>query len=258
MVSCRECGAQVPDIAGPTHDYVPSAPGCWAAFGQVQADALTRFGSPRRHGTVVDCYMAQHPGDGYERRSRQSPVVHLVALSLLIEHGIEGKGTFVRLARLLERRPNFQPLAPRADRGRLTILNTAKSAPMPRTTRVAPKPGPVRSGERGCTSRTRSGTSSAPCYDRTRHSQHRKSIPLWAGILIGGYLLAKPGMAAREAAATAALQQTQAAAAAWPGCEGQIRSRCCAEPDEAGPWPVVDDVDGNHGAVKRTSGVRNL
>ena len=91
MVSCRECGAQVPDIAGPTHDYVPSAPGCWAAFGQVQADALTRFGSPRRHGTVVDCYMAQHPGDGYERRSRQSPIVHLVALSLLIEHGIEGR-----------------------------------------------------------------------------------------------------------------------------------------------------------------------
>ena len=40
------------------------------------------------------------------------------------------------------------------------------------------------------------------------------TIPLWAGILIGGYLLAKPGMAAREAAATAALQQTQATAVA--------------------------------------------
>ena len=49
---------------------------------------------------MVDCYVAQHPGDGYERRSRQSPNVHLVALSLLFEHGIEGKGTFVRLARL--------------------------------------------------------------------------------------------------------------------------------------------------------------
>ena len=128
MVSCRECGAQVPDIAGPTHDYVPSAPGCWAAFGQVQADALTRFGSPRRHGTVVDCYMAQHPGDGYERRSRQSPIVHLLALSLLIEHGIDGRGAFVRMARLLELRPNFQPLAPRTDRGRLTILDMRNCA----------------------------------------------------------------------------------------------------------------------------------
>ena len=67
--------------------------------------------------------MAQHPGDGYERRSRQSPIVHLVALSLLIEHGIDGKGTFVRLARLLARQANFQPLAPRAELGRLTILD---------------------------------------------------------------------------------------------------------------------------------------
>ena len=103
MVSCRDCGALVPDISGPTHVYVPSAPGCWAACGQVQADALIRIGSPRRHGTVVDCYMAQHPGDGYERRSRQSPIVHLVAFSLLIEHGIDGKGTFVRMSRLLAR-----------------------------------------------------------------------------------------------------------------------------------------------------------
>ena len=42
-------------------------------------------------------------------------------------------------------------------------------------------------------------------------------IPLWAGILIGGYLLAEPGMAAREASATAVLQQTQAAAVAVAG-----------------------------------------
>jgi hypothetical protein len=88
-----------------------------------KADALTRFGSPRRHGTVVDCYMAQHPGDGSERRSRQSAIVHLVALSLLIEHGIDGKGMFVRMARLLARHSNFQPLAPRAELGRLTILD---------------------------------------------------------------------------------------------------------------------------------------
>ena len=37
------------------------------------------------------------------------------------------------------------------------------------------------------------------------------TVPLWAGRLIGGYLLAKPGMA-REAAAKCGLQQTQAAA----------------------------------------------
>ena len=38
---------------------------------------------------------------------RQSPIVHLVAQCLFIEHGIEGRGTFLRLALLLERRPKF-------------------------------------------------------------------------------------------------------------------------------------------------------
>ena len=33
--------------------------------------------------------------------------MHLVALCLFIEHGIEGRGTFLRLALLLERRPKF-------------------------------------------------------------------------------------------------------------------------------------------------------
>jgi AAT family amino acid transporter len=33
------------------------------------------------------------------------------------------------------------------------------------------------------------------------------TVPAWAAVLIGGYLLARPGMAAREAAAATALQQ---------------------------------------------------
>ncbi len=90
------------------------------AFGEVQVDSLTRVGSTGRRGTVVDCYLAQHPADGSERRSRQSPIVHLVALCLFIEHGIEGRGTFLRLALLLERRPNFRTLGPCHDLGRLT------------------------------------------------------------------------------------------------------------------------------------------
>jgi Family of unknown function (DUF5946) len=169
LVSCRECGAHVPDIGGSTHDYVPSAPGCWASFGEIQADALTRFGTPRRHGTVVDCYMAQHPGDGSDRRSRQSPIVHLVALSLLIEHGIDGKGAFVRMARLLERRPNFQPLVPRADRGRLTILDMRNCVDAEEYAGRAETWVQEIWRTWARTSRTKSGTSSACCYDRTRY-----------------------------------------------------------------------------------------
>ena len=101
---------------------------------------------------MVDCYMAQHPGDGSERRSRQSPIVHLVALRLFIEHGIEGRGTFLRLARLLERRPNFRALGPRHNRGRLGVGSpflAMRNWAMRTTTRAAPKPGHTRSGEHG-------------------------------------------------------------------------------------------------------------
>ena len=88
----------------------PFCAGMLGAFGEVQVDALTRVGSPVRRGTVVDCYLAQQssiPGIGANGASQQSPIVHLVALCLFIEHCIEGRGTFLRLALLLERRPKF-------------------------------------------------------------------------------------------------------------------------------------------------------
>jgi hypothetical protein len=69
--TCAQCGAAVPDIAGPVHKYVPSAPDCWQLFGQIQADEAVRFGYPPAHRLVVDAYMAQHPGDGEDRPDRQ-------------------------------------------------------------------------------------------------------------------------------------------------------------------------------------------
>ena len=53
-ISCRQCGALVPDVSGPVHKYVPSGPGCWQTFGQVQADESLRFGYPPAHRIVVD------------------------------------------------------------------------------------------------------------------------------------------------------------------------------------------------------------
>ena len=44
---------------------------CWQTFGQVQADEALRFGYPPAHRLVVDAYMAQHPGNGSDRRDRQ-------------------------------------------------------------------------------------------------------------------------------------------------------------------------------------------
>jgi hypothetical protein len=136
----------------------PFRAGMLGAFGQVQVDALTRVGSPVRRGTVVDCYMAQQssiPGIGANDFSRQSPIVHLVALCLFIEHGIEGRGTFLRLALLLERRPNFRALGPGHDRGQLGVGSPfleMRNWAMRTSTRAAPKPEHRRYGENGRTS----------------------------------------------------------------------------------------------------------
>ena len=51
-------------------------------FGELQADELSRFGYRGVHRLVVDAYMAQHPGDGGDRRDRQSVFVHLVGCAL--------------------------------------------------------------------------------------------------------------------------------------------------------------------------------
>jgi len=109
-VSCPQCGAVVPDIDGPTHAYVPSAPGCWAAFGALRADEMLRFAGSEANNLVVDTYMAQHPGDGLDRRDRQSVFVHLVSLCAVLEEGAS---------------PSRSPEVLRAVLARRTVLSVA-------------------------------------------------------------------------------------------------------------------------------------
>lgn len=85
LIACPRCGARTPDIAGPTHPYMVSSPGCWRAFTELQADELTRFGYPPAHGLAVDAYAATHGGEGSQRRDRQSVCLHLMAICLLLE-----------------------------------------------------------------------------------------------------------------------------------------------------------------------------
>lgn len=79
---CIGCGGAVPDIAGPTHSYMRSSPGCWATYGEVCARV---FGTEGRasDGRHVDCYAVQHPGGAeHDSRQRSSVAVHLTALCL--------------------------------------------------------------------------------------------------------------------------------------------------------------------------------
>lgn len=125
---CPGCHALVPDVEGPVHPYVPSAPGCWRAFGEVQADESLRFGYPRAHRLVVDAYMAQHPGDGRDRRDRQSVFVHLVALCALLERGMPPTVVTRKLGRLTGGHVDFPHLCRAAGPGEVTVLDLVGAA----------------------------------------------------------------------------------------------------------------------------------
>jgi hypothetical protein len=122
VCTCDGCGAVVADIDGPVHAYVPSAPGCWRAFGEVQADEAARFGYPPAHRLVVDAYMAQHPGHGQDRRDRQSVFVHLVALGAVLENDVPPQRATLLLRPVLTGRADF-PVLQRSGAGEVTVLH---------------------------------------------------------------------------------------------------------------------------------------
>ena len=126
-VSCPQCGAVVPDIGGPTHAYVPSAPGCWAAFGALRADEMLRFPGSEANNLVVDTYMTQHPGDGSDRRDRQSVFVHLVSLCAVIERGASPTRSPEVLRAVLARQMEFPVIRRARGSGDLTVLSATDS-----------------------------------------------------------------------------------------------------------------------------------
>lgn len=129
QTKCPGCGALVPDIDGPVHKYVPSAPGCWLTFGEVQADEAQRFRYPPAHRMVVDAYMAQHPGDASDRRDRQSVFVHLVGLCAVLEHDIAHPYVTKLLGRVLRHRQGAFPILARTEGpGTLTVLHMIGAA----------------------------------------------------------------------------------------------------------------------------------
>ncbi len=126
-VSCPQCGAVVPDIDGPVHGYVPSAPGCWAAFGALRADEADRFPGSEVNNLVVDAYMAQHPGDGTDRRDRQSVFVHLVSLCAVIERDASPSRSPLVLRAVVDRKEAFPVLRRVRGPGDLTVLDASEA-----------------------------------------------------------------------------------------------------------------------------------
>ncbi len=83
---CFACGGLFPPTDGPTHKYMLSSPGCWAAYGAVLAreyENAVLFGAV--HLLTVGAYALQHPADAKERRAVQSVWVHYASLYLVFE-----------------------------------------------------------------------------------------------------------------------------------------------------------------------------
>jgi hypothetical protein len=76
----------VPDTDGPTHAYMPAAPGCWALYGEVLAREYEERAWAAGHRLAVDAYAVEHAGSP-DRRNRQSAVIHLMSLCLILERG---------------------------------------------------------------------------------------------------------------------------------------------------------------------------
>jgi hypothetical protein len=120
LVACVGCGALVPDIDGPTHPYIGASPGCWQAYGELQAKTYNEAGIPPILGLAVDVYAVQHPGVP-GRRSSQSVAVHLMVLCLVLDRGAPPERAF-RARRHFTHRA-YSWLEPPASPGVVTVLD---------------------------------------------------------------------------------------------------------------------------------------
>lgn len=141
------CGSRVPVEQGPTHAYLRAAPACWRRYGELTVQLRERDGVDDLLSTHVDCFAAQHvDGADVDLRQRRSVAVHLVALSLHLEHGTTGRA----LSRARQRTsavvlPAFGLdewpwLEPPARLGRVTVadLHAASADELPALARAWP------------------------------------------------------------------------------------------------------------------------
>ncbi len=121
-MKCPGCGGEFAALDGPTHRYMESSPGCWAAYGEVLAREYANPALLEVHRLSVDAYAAQHPGRP-SPQTVQSVAMHLVRLILQIERGVRGERANDVMAKLREHRREFTWLEPPPSRGKLTVAH---------------------------------------------------------------------------------------------------------------------------------------
>lgn len=122
LLQCMWCKGQFPDTNGPTHEYMESTPGCWAAFGRVLAREYEDQRFFGVHRLTVDAYAVQHPGVP-SRQSIQSVGVHLVRLCLFLEHQLTPEKANAAMLLAAKHKAQYHWLEPPASLGALTIAD---------------------------------------------------------------------------------------------------------------------------------------
>lgn len=123
-IVCVGCGALVPDIDAPTHRYIGASPGCWQAYGELQAAGYSADSPFSPHRLAVDIYAAQHPGVP-GKQSSQSVACHLFILCLVLERNVDPSFATRAITQFLDKykEGGFQWMEPPASLGPLTVLD---------------------------------------------------------------------------------------------------------------------------------------
>lgn len=126
---CPGCGGLFDDVPGPTHRYLESSPGCWAAYGEVLVREYSDPAYYRIHRLSVDAYAVQHPGRP-SPQCIQSVAVHLISLCLVLERNVDVQRATRAMQTAVKTKGRFVWLAPPASLGAVTVadVRTAKDA----------------------------------------------------------------------------------------------------------------------------------
>ena len=119
---CPGCGGAFPIMAGPTHRYMESSPGCWAAYGVVLAREYSDPACYEVHRLTVDAYAVQHPGR-LSPQSIRSVGLHLVRLCLRLEKELTEEKANAAMVAAAARKHIYTWLEPPASRGALTVAD---------------------------------------------------------------------------------------------------------------------------------------
>lgn len=132
-IKCFGCGAVVPDIEGPTHEYMLSVPGCWMLYGKVLAEEYASENyDPDSHRITVDTYAVTHPGKN-ERRAVQSVNIHLIRLYYIFERNLKGESLLRVIKNASENEElhtTFEWLEPPSFENTLKITDVVKAESM--------------------------------------------------------------------------------------------------------------------------------